>query len=112
MTEQQWEFCSLIWDETQDHLAIRYFAGGKGYVLLSEAAKKARNYYNPFNKVMSLLGSFGWELVSVQHAHSYHAGEKPIDEEKPRLLEDNCIAYFKRPIKRGREIDEPKIILD
>jgi hypothetical protein len=52
---------------------------------------------NPWQSAIGILGSMGWELISIQ------------DKSDSRTLELNRgIAYFKRPRKEGRKVDEPK----
>jgi len=117
MTEQQWEFCQLhlySWEEKRGkwyyELRIFYFGEGGDYFTLStKEGKNARAWsYNPWVTAMSRLGSYGWELVNVQHgtAGSDMYGRGGL------IVSNNCVAYFKRPAKPGRPVTEPKLVLD
>jgi hypothetical protein len=44
---------------------------------------------NPWTAAIGMMGSFGWELVSIHSS-------------------DGLVAYFKRPRKFGRAVNEPK----
>jgi hypothetical protein len=126
-TEQQWEYCQLIlsswyYDANERkwfyNVGIRYFGAQGGYYTLAEydtvepykTIKKYKGWsYNPWQYAIGLLGTGGWEMVSVQHGNFERnigsgGGGKGI-------VQDETVAYFKRPIQPGRRVDEPKLVL-
>ena len=93
MPEQQWEYCELGLVEWKKHgkgllgggkegwsydCYIRYYnpAGGI-YYQLADIDKLIS--FNPFDEVLSLLGSNGWELVSVQFGNRVESGSTHYD---------------------------------
>lgn len=112
---QKWEYCRLyLWGlENQKGkgyrctLIISYLgAGGEKSERLSEFDK---NYFpfNPFEKAFGILGSMGWELVSVEHGLSNHLnGGVPIGFV---INTSQAIAFFKRHSESGQAVDEPRL---
>jgi hypothetical protein len=116
MGQQQWEYCQLILWESKQHKArfggesgfsygceLRYHSTSGDIVERRLAELDRVIPTNPFRRAMALLGVAGWELVSVQHgttAGTLYNG---------RILWDNVVAYFKRPVVPGRAIDEPEL---
>lgn len=110
MTDQQWEFCVLCLRGEEEKngkwycaLAVRYFGKVGTYQRLSQSKQYGGRAwaYSPWDRAMTQLGGFGWELVSVQHADS-----------GGYLYHESCVAYFKRPVKAGLRVDEPKLTLE
>lgn len=117
MNGQQWEFCYL---HLFDHEEVK----GKGWkydlhihymnaeteitnVLSEKGSKNAKVWtYNPFRRAIGVLGSSGWELISVQHANWSGAYRNDC-----WTSNYDIDAYFKRPVKQGRRVDEPKLVL-
>ncbi len=114
MEEQKWEYCQLSLyglkaekDGTLYSLSVVYTYSEVKSITLATTEKGGRRFsYDPFRLAMGQLGSFGWEMVSVQHGHW---GTEVGGNET--LLWWNVIAYFKRPVKPGRNVDEPTIVL-
>jgi hypothetical protein len=113
-TEQQWEYCALRvasweWKGEQCYcdLSIRYFGRENGFHILSvgSGADAKAWAYNPWERAFGLLGLAGWELVSVQHATE-------TKHTSPEILCPVGLAYFKRPAKEGRRVDEPALALE
>jgi len=123
MAELQWEYCQL-WlkdaEEVSPGLRER-FVPGMSYdcyiCYCSSAGKEIRHTlsqlkakppvgFNPFLKAMALSGTFGWEVISVQHGNFTHATgvSHPIGN-------SNVVAYFKRQVVPSRAVDEPKLAL-
>ena len=127
MTDQTWEYCELglgSWEKKEIGKGafkpketifvydcyIRYYKPGGGEIFLSLAKLDAPLDYNPFSKAMGFLGANGWELVSVQHGNKYGGGgQMGWSSSEYAIGWDNRVAYFKRPIVKGRAVDEPKI---
>jgi hypothetical protein len=123
MPEQQWEYCEIGLVEWKKHekgllgggkegwsynCYIRYYNSSGGiYYKLADTDKLIS--FNPFDKALSLLGSNGWELVSVQFGNRNESGSEYHDSGYIRW--DNRVAYLKRPILPGRSVDEPKLVL-
>jgi hypothetical protein len=121
MAEQQWEYCQL-WlkdaEEVTPGLRDKWAPGwsyscyvcycssaGKALIhVLSQLKAKPPIGFNPFLKAMALLGTFGWEMISVQHGNASHA----TGVSQP-LMGSHVVAYFKRPAVSGRAVDEPKL---
>ena len=134
-SEQRWEYCYLyfvgatIYDtsqrgtgartppvpiETHYHVHVAYM-GPDGAEMERQLVKfEDQLPYNPFYKVIGLLGGAGWELVSVEvgggvawtdevgrEVVPYSAGLHPMSRS----------AYFKRPVVAGRGVDEPALTL-
>ena len=119
MNEQQWEFCCLQVSDFENvkgkgqkwAMDIVYMAhGDRGQRSVTLATKEGSDAkvwpYPPFYIAMGLLGSFGWEPVSIQHgtsgSYGYGGGKN---------LWYDVVAWFKRPVVAGRRVDEPKLIL-
>jgi len=114
MNEQQWEFCYLrlysyeeIKGKGRKYDLDIYCMNAEteiNNILSEKESKNAKVWiYNPFRRAIGLLGSSGWELVSVQHAE--------FSATSSWLNDRNIAAYFKRPVKQGRRVDEPKLVL-
>lgn len=125
MSEQKWEYCELGLDGSKQHKPgvfggkegwsydchIRYYATS-GSTFLQLATPDDVLPFNPFVKAMSLLGSYGWELVSVQHGNvETHTAGWPTKEVDGHIVWSRKVAYFKRPMVTGRAVDEPKLAL-
>jgi hypothetical protein len=112
----QWEYCRLNYHGAKEDrngskydVSITYLYHEELRRQLASRDKNGRVFpYNPFYTAMGYLGYFGWELVSVQHGLGM-AGYVGSDSGGVRW--DNIVAYFKRPIKLGRRIDEPPLVL-
>lgn len=113
MSEQRWEYCTLRIDgrthnEKDDSyqygLEIRYF--GSKILTLSSLDGRSWKEYNPWSKAMALLGEYGWEMISVQHLQLEN-----VERGSDRLRPYEAVAYFKRPMLAGRNIDQPKLEL-
>lgn len=107
---QQWEFCRLDYGGSQEerggykyNLGIVYFYQGEKYRQLASTEKGGKVFtYQPFFAAMGYLGTFDWELISVQHSTELHGTEIKLNR---------AVAYFKRPIMPGRRIDQPPLVL-
>ena len=112
---QQWEYCRLYVWELKSHkekgyscnLSIAYLgSSGEKVERLAEIDKQFFPS-NPFEKTFGLLGSAGWELVSVHYGLSNHLnGGLSIGF---RLNTGNAIAFFKRSVESDRMVDEPRL---
>lgn len=123
MAEQQYEYCQLWLKEAVEmkpgfrdkwlrgishDCSINYCSSvgqeNRRQLSVSNASPIG---FDPFLKAMALLGTFGWELVSVQHGN----GSNGTGSSWHSLEWDNAVAYFKRPVISGRAVDEPKLVL-
>ena len=113
MDVQQWEFCRLEyggWEEKHGQykyeLVVRYlYYGESGRQLASMDRDGKVMSYDPFYTAIGYLGSYGWELINVQHGlHNPYTYLSNINW-------SSIAAYFRRPIQPGRRIDEPTLIL-
>ena len=128
MEEQRWEYCELglvewttkekksranVFAPLQKETTrayecyLRYYIPVGGEIRRSLGELGTPLQLNPFVEAMGLLGSNGWELVSVQHGNRYGGGPMPGFDNG--IMWDNRVAYFKRPIVPGRAVDEPKL---
>ena len=129
MTEQKWEYCELVlWTSKKGrevdknakgfikptHEAwsyncyIRYYSPSGNVIYRTLGTLEKTLPYDPFAKAMAELGSFGWELVTVHHGNmqpNYPANELGY------FRWDNKVAYLKRPVAQGRNVDEPKLAI-
>jgi hypothetical protein len=100
--------------ETHYHVEVVYMGPEGAYVERQLADFEQTLAYNPFYRVIGLLGGAGWELVSVgmdQHyawddafgrvVVPYQAGLRPISRS----------AYFKRQVVTGSPVDDPQLML-
>jgi len=56
------------------------------------------------------LGQASWELVMVQHPYVFGAGEQYGTPQTPNTSKG--IAYFKRPVIEGRNVNTPAISIE
>lgn len=106
MDEQQWEYCELNCGDTKDvkgkgnlyEVWIRYMSKDVPVVILADLkGEKAKVFtYPPFRYAVSILGQYGWEMISFQ--------EKYVNGNYWEIT-----AWFKRPIQAGRPIDFPHL---
>ncbi|MDQ3705105.1 MAG: hypothetical protein M3437_07760 [Chloroflexota bacterium] len=116
MDVHQWEYCRLDYDGSKEDRGgskydvwIVYLYHEERYRQLASTGRNGRIFaYNPFYSAMGYLGTFGWELITVQHGVG-GAGYGGSGGGGVRW--DNVVAYFRRPIKPGRRIDEPPLVL-
>ncbi len=114
MDVNQWEYCRLNYygykedrGGTRYDIVITYLYHEVPRRQLASTDKNGRVFsYNPFFTAMGYLGFFGWDLVSVQHGQG---GAGYVDS--GYIRSDSIVAYFKRPMKPGRRIDEPPLVL-
>ena len=118
MPAQKWEFCRLYVSNEQEHtgegrsfeIGVYYLGAETRFYKLAELGKQIFQS-NPFPKAMGLLGVAGWELVSVQHGLlTTRWNEAGAAVEQANWFSE-IVAYFKRPVKPGRAVDEPRIVL-
>ncbi len=112
-SEQQWEYCQLMLNDSTVKngrwyydVTISYFgeSGVKYRNISNIEGMDARPWpYNPYDCACSLLGTAGWELVSVEHSEI--TGEI-ANASRP----DHVVAYFQRPRAKDRDVDEPKLV--
>ena len=112
---QQWEYCRLYVWELKPHkekgyscnLSITYLgSSGEKVERLAEIDKQFFPS-NPFEKAFGLLGSVGWELVSVHYGlYNELNGGLSIG----LILNTNrAFAFFKRLVESDRAVDEPRL---
>lgn len=131
MNEEQWEYCSLHLDSYKKHTQGLFEAKSVGYSYdcwtvyygptgaLRQTLATIDNVlsFDPFAKALGLLGSNGWELVSVQHGNLETAAfsSRSTSEDLRYFHETLCwmnkIAYFKRKVLPGRAVTEPQLAL-
>lgn len=73
-------------------------------------------YTNLMPKAMALLGTAGWELVSLHPSAGfrlrYWFDELQLEQtSEPHVYDKIIRAFLKRPIIEGQAVDEPKITL-
>jgi hypothetical protein len=117
MSETQWEYCELSvtgssvpWGQ-KDHAyrGTLFFCGPEQQhrtVVIGDLKKPVP--INPFRSITAQLGERGWELVSVQHG-MYEDGPGGTSQ---LLRFDNRVAYFKRPVRAGRAVDQPPLVIE
>ena len=126
---QQWEFCELKTGEWREikvkgprcsekawgcNCTISYYSPTMpDGMIIHWLAKNDQPlpYKSPMPKAMALLGTVGWDLVSI-HPHSSYSDTLWL-ENLPENYRRSVIirAFFKRPIIDGQPVDEPKIVL-
>jgi hypothetical protein len=124
MPENKWEYCELGLIESRRYekgllggkegwgydCYVRYYGIDKPiFKQLSDPANILPS--NPFRKAFALLGVAGWELVSLNHGSIQPATTAYGGDEGGYIRRDNIIAYFKRPIVSGQQVDEPVLVL-
>lgn len=108
-----WEHCQLLLlgvegkgDKTRYRLGIRYFGAGSRMLSVLKG-DGARDWdFSPWEKAIGELGRAGWELVAIQHANV--AGDMGGGGE---IGHNQVVAYFKRIVVPGREVDDPPLDL-
>ena len=123
MSDQEWEYCQLFLTnriETKSGYAYQLvidYLGVNSYNLATSDDKSPRIFaYNPFKVAVGLLGRGGGELVHIQHSitnyeESMFLGSIARGDGFSVIKHNNVVAYFKRPIKPGRQPQDPTIIL-
>jgi hypothetical protein len=116
--EPRWEFCQLFLDGRWEHklqwyydLTISYIgdSGVVDEVLASTDPRNSRPFpENPWNIAMGKLGALGWELVAVQHSDR---AVRSTQAQEFGISNSWAIAYFKRKVRSGRAVNEPKLVL-
>jgi hypothetical protein len=108
-----WEYCvlQLFGRKIQrNHITCNmsiYYLGTEGKIQMLSTMQGEdikRWMYDPWAMTVGLLGRSEWELISIQHvavSRVWPFGTVGF------LMQDQAIAYFKRPIRVGRRIDEP-----
>jgi hypothetical protein len=110
--EAKWEYCELWLDGVAAHdtaargqVSYSYecyivYSGHDGTGKTQIVSELGRVLpYHPWRRALGLLGGAGWELVSVQHSTPGN------------LRTQNKVAFFKRRVKPGRKLDEPKFMI-
>jgi hypothetical protein len=123
MTAQQWEFCRLVLTSTREKrdtcTGLTYdcsvcYCGPTGPVTRQLAEHSENKQVNPFSAAMGSLGAAGWELVSVQHGISVFVPDASMGSSNAaksgHLRWNNVVAWFKRPVRHGRPVDEPRLL--
>lgn len=67
--------------------------------------------HNPFDAALAQLGQLGWQLVTVQRGDSSAATMLTEIQGRGGLRDYQIVAYFKRPARPGRELDQPPVVL-
>ncbi len=110
--EQQpcWEYCRLycvdsyynVHERTYAFAVKIWFMGSHGEVVEREISTMEQSYpFDPWLKVIGLLGGCSWELVTVKIGSSSALHDS--------LLLDNQVAYFKRLEVPDRPIDDVEL---
>jgi hypothetical protein len=117
--ESRWEFCQLFLDGRWEHklqwyydLRIVYISDGTVIEeeLASTDPRTSRAFAeNPWNLAMGKLGAFGWDLVAVQHSDR---ASRSTAAQEFGISGSWAIAYFKRRIRTGRAVNEPRLSLE
>lgn len=102
MSDVRWQYCQLWLRSVETHaetvraeLDIDYL--GDGYVTSYKLSSKDKRWLrNPFYLALAELGAGGWEVVTIEHAHS--SGWV-------------AWAFCKRPVVENRRVDQPKLTL-
>lgn len=118
--EATWEYCALVSHavESEDgepgwRCRISYFtADGVRTVQLREPLDPFPT--DSFERAMAQLGAGGWELVSLDHElvrTNIAVGEGAFVAavHTGYGFASFGVAYFKRPVREGRPIDEPAV---
>lgn len=97
---QQWEYCHAEINNSEDSswiCKITYFSPQGVTFRELPALKKGRSdSYNPYYKIIGILGLHGWEATSLSTS-------------APKNIAAS--GYFKRPILQGRRIDDLQVML-
>jgi|SRR5579884_319238 len=119
ISDVQWEYCRVSAMEhegaTREEISfdcqVEYFAAADKTIEHQFTRLGIPVPFNTLTEVIRLLGERGWEMVSVQHL-TY---QRPLDPENPLAnwwmsgIMGEAMAYFKRPVRFGRAIDEPRL---
>ncbi|KPU43762.1 hypothetical protein OXPF_26220 [Oxobacter pfennigii] len=100
MQDLQWEYCYADIGSSADTswtCRITYFSPlGVTFKELPALKKGKADSYNPYYKIIGVLGLHGWEATSLSTS-------------QPKNL--SASGYFKRLISPGRRIDDLQIML-
>ena len=108
---KMYEYCRVVLDSGQYsqslgrypyfvRVALDYFGGqSTPSYKFNQDTDKVEGPDKTWGRMLGMLGAAGWEMVNIT-----------IGKAKDMSILE-AMAYFKRPVEDGREVDQPKIIL-
>lgn len=121
--EQQWEYCQLSVQGQEEvrkpggvpgkwysYVRITYYGTSVTTRVLSTLPMWDKNAQyletGAFSQTLGQLGRSGWELTNIQHSNALIDGGRAM-----QLSYGHIVAYLKRPMRPGRAIHEPQIVI-